>query len=296
MEANGVDRIPFIWFWPNGANACVTITHDVETEMGRAFCVELMGLNDSFGIKSSFQIVPESRYLVPESFLNEIRARGFEVAVHDLNHDGRLYDEEKEFQRRVKKINEYARHWGAKGFRAGVLYRNPAWFEALDFSYEMSIPNVAHMDPQPGGCCTIFPYFIGDMVEIPVTTIQDYTLFNIVQELSIDLWSVQLDIIIKRHGMASFIVHPDYIIQRENWSVYEQLLSHLRKLRSQNSLWFALPKEIDSWWRLRHQLELTQEGNGWRIQGEGSERAALAFATRVDGKLKYELEACALPV
>ena len=49
----------------------------------------------------------------------------------DLNHDGRLFDDRKEFLRRVKLINRYGRGYGAKGFRAAVLYRKPEWYEHL---------------------------------------------------------------------------------------------------------------------------------------------------------------------
>src|SRR5262249_10164215 len=31
MEASGLKRIPFIWFWPEGAPNCLMMTHDVET-------------------------------------------------------------------------------------------------------------------------------------------------------------------------------------------------------------------------------------------------------------------------
>ncbi len=62
MEAKGMERVPFIWFWPDGASACVIMTHDVETEAGRDHCEGLMDVDDSYGIKASFQIVPEKRY------------------------------------------------------------------------------------------------------------------------------------------------------------------------------------------------------------------------------------------
>ena len=34
MQAKGVDRIPFIWFWPEGYRGCVIMTHDVENIIG----------------------------------------------------------------------------------------------------------------------------------------------------------------------------------------------------------------------------------------------------------------------
>ena len=154
LKAQKAERIPFIWFWPRGARGCVMMTHDVETEAGRDGCAKLMDLDDSFGIKASFEIIPEERYEVTPAFLDSIRSRGFEIAVHDLKHDGRLFDPHDEFLSRASKINQYAKQFGANTFRSAVLYRQPEWLSAFKFSSDMSIPNVAHLDPQRGGCCT----------------------------------------------------------------------------------------------------------------------------------------------
>src|SRR3989449_10293282 len=93
LKAKNAQRIPFIWFWPDGRRSCAMITHDVETEAGLRFSPSLMDIDDSFGIKTSFQIIPEERYSVPQDILNAMRERGFEINVHDLNHDGDLFRE-----------------------------------------------------------------------------------------------------------------------------------------------------------------------------------------------------------
>lgn len=288
LRASGVDRIPFIWFWPDGARGCVSMTHDVEAVAGRNFCAQLLDIDDSFGIKASYQIVPEGRYQVTPEFLSRLRDRGSEVGVQDLNHDGRLFDEREEFRRRAALINRYGREYGAKGFRSAVLYRRPEWYEDLDFSFDMSMPNVANLDPQRGGCCTVMPYFIGDILELPLTTIQDYSLFHVLNEHSIDLWRVQLEMILAKNGLASFIVHPDYIIESETQVVYKDLLGLLSELCGREAVWFALPNEIDSWWRARSRMSIVKDGESWQIVGEGADRAVLAFAKAVDGQLAYE--------
>jgi len=163
------------------------------------------------------------------------------------------------------------------------------WLEALEFSFDMSMPNVAHLDPQRGGCCTVMPYFIGDILELPLTTVQDYTLFHLLNEWTIDLWKIQLEMIFAKNGMATFIVHPDYVIEPDTRGVYEALLSWLGELRKKQALWFALPHEIDSWWRARNRMSLVEDSGSWRIVGEGAERAVLAFAKTVDRRLIYEL-------
>ncbi|MGA2421604.1 MAG: hypothetical protein ABSG69_16120, partial [Candidatus Acidiferrum sp.] len=201
MNSRGLTEVPFIWFWPEGKSGCALMTHDVETTLGRDFCSKLMDINDEYGIKASFQVVPEKRYEVPESYLSSMRDRGFEIAVQDLNHDGHLYSKRDEFKRRAALIRKYSKQYGSTGFRAAILYRNLDWLPELDFSYDMSVPNVAHLDPQSGGCCTLFPYFIGKTLEIPVTTTQDYSLFHIIGDYTLDLWKKQAALILGKHGL-----------------------------------------------------------------------------------------------
>ena len=283
-------QIPFIWFWPEGAPGTAMLTHDVETRTGRDFCGELMNVDHSFGMASSFQVVPELRYEVSSRFLKSISDRGFEVCVQDLNHDGRLYANREQFMARAARINQYGREWGAKGFRAAVLYRKQEWFDALDFAYDMSVPNVAHLDPQHGGCCTVMPYFVGKILELPVTTIQDYTLFNILSDYSIDHWKTQIELILEKHGLASFIVHPDYVTTPREMQVYTTLLAHLSQLRDQKGLWIATPGEVNLWWRQRAQMKIIEEDHKLRIEGAGSERARIAFASERAGRLVLEVQ------
>lgn len=287
MKAKGIERLPFIWFWPKGHSSCAIMTHDVETAAGRDFCSTLMDMNDEFNVKSSFQIVPEARYAVPQSFLDSVTNRGFEVNVHDLNHDGFLFRTHEEFLRRAAKINLYVRRFGAKGYRSAVLYRNMDWYKAFSFSYDMSVPNVGRFDPQPGGCCTIMPYFIGDILELPVTMTQDYSLFNILRTYSLDLWLRQINCVRHKNGLMSFIVHPDYLDNSKARTAYRALLGHLIGLRDNAGVWMPRPAEVNQWWRERNEMRLVQRGNTWHVEGVGSEKACVAYAVVRDGVLAY---------
>jgi len=289
MKARRTTRLPFIWFWPDGARSCTTVTHDVETSAGWKFCPQLMDLDDLFGIKSSFQIIPEGRYHVALAALDGIKGRGFEVNVHDLNHDGRLFRDRELFLRRAEGINRHAKRFGSLGFRSGSLYRNAEWYHALDVSYDMSIPNVAHLDPQRGGCCTVLPFFIGEILELPLTTTQDYSLFHILKDYSIRLWEEQISLIREKHGLVSFNVHPDCVIDQSARRVYAELLQRLSQLREDGQTWIGLPNEVAAWWRLRNKMNLVKVGGRWRIEGEGHERARLAYAVLVDNSLTYEV-------
>ncbi len=289
MLVSGVRKVPFIWFWPQGASSCLIMTHDVETAAGRDFTPRLMDIDDSHGLKASFQVIPEKRYEVPDEYVREIRDRGFEFNVHDLNHDGRLYQTRDEFLRRAERINHYCARFNARGFRAGSMYRIADWYDAFEFSYDMSIPNVAHLEPRRGGCCTVMPYFIGKIVELPLTTVQDYSLFYILTNRSIDLWKTQIDRIRKYNGLISFIAHPDYLIEKSNRTLFESLLDHLQEMISSHDIWAPLPGEVDTWWRARSEMKVVRRGDEWEIQGPQKERARLAYAVLEGDSLAYEM-------
>jgi hypothetical protein len=289
MDYAGLERVPFIWFWPDGASNCLILTHDVESPAGLDFTIPLIELDAAYGFHSSFQVIPEKRYTVRDSYLSAVRDRGCEVNIHDLNHDGRLYLEHGEFRRRAAKINEYSRMYGTRGFRSGSMYRNQDWFEAFDFSYDMSVPNVAHLEPMRGGCCTVMPYFVGKILELPLTTTQDYSLFHILKDYSIDLWKHQLDLLSKRNGLISFVTHPDYLMDRRAGKVYENFLEYARAFVLRKGIVSLLPGEVDHWWRQRNEMQLVRRGQGWEIVGSGSDRARIAYAVVEEDRLVYQL-------
>ncbi|MGA9672767.1 MAG: hypothetical protein WBQ94_26355, partial [Terracidiphilus sp.] len=116
----------------------------------------------------------------------------------------------------------------------------------------------------------------------------DYSLFHVLDEYSIDLWRTQFETILAKNGLASFIVHPDYIIEPETHAVYKDLLAMLSESRKSKGVWFALPGEVDSWWRARSRMSIVKDNGSLRIVGEGAEHAVLAFAKEMDGRLIYE--------
>lgn len=266
------------------------MTHDVETADGRDFCGNLMEMEAVVGVASSFEVVPEERYEVTPAFLDSIRRGGCEVCLHGLSHDGHLFSSRAGFLERAARINAYAADWGAVGFRSPVMYRNLDLLGHLDTAYDMSVPNVGHLDPQRGGCCTVMPYMIGDTLELPLTTIQDYPLYNNLGRHDMDLWRAQTDIVLGQHGLLSFIIHPDYTIERKAQDLYRVLLDHLCTLRDERGTWLALPGEVDAWWRARGGMELQEQDGRWRVVGPGSERAKVALACRENGGLVYRMQ------
>jgi hypothetical protein len=299
MKKGCIDRLPFVWFWPDGHSACAIMTHDVETTEGRDFCSRIMDLDDEIGIKASFQIVPEKRYVVPECYLEEIRARGFEINVQGLDHDGNLFQNRRTFLESAGRINQYARQYNARGFRSPILYRNSHWFQDMQFSYDMSVPSVAHLEAQRGGCCTIMPYSLPGhtvgMTELPVTMTEDYTLFHVLKDYSTTLWEKQMSIILAGHGLMNFIVHPDYVTTGRSQDTFKALLERISRLRSDRGVWVPLPRAVDQWWRDRNQMRVVQHGNAWKVEGPGSDRATVAFACVEGDHLTFEFKKDVVP-
>jgi hypothetical protein len=87
--------------------------------------------------------------------------------------------------------------------------------------------------------------------------------------------------------LVSFIVHPDYIMAKRPRDVYLSLLEYLARLRCEDHVWFALPGEVNAWWRARANMKLVFKDDNWCIEGPGSERARLAFAKLEGSGLAY---------
>jgi len=103
---------------------------------------------------------------------------------------------------------------------------------------------------------------------------------HFLNERSIDLWKAQMELILGKNGLASFIVHPDYLMEPETGSVYGNLLEYLKNMREEGREWFSRPADVDSWWRARRNMSVEKIGNSWRIVGDGAERAVLANAVK----------------
>lgn len=226
----GSERPPENWLgWPEGKKFALVLTHDVESKTGLNRCRALMQMELDLGFRSSFNFIPEGSYRVPAELRQELTARGFEVGIHDLKHNGHLFASRRRFKRSAAKINGYAREWGALGFRSGFMLRNLDWLHDLDVQYDASTFDTDPFEPQPEGRHTIFPFWVPHpngtsnpersginsssrgYVEVPYTLPQDFTLFVLLQEKTPEIWLRKLDWIAQYGGMALVDVHPDYL-------------------------------------------------------------------------------------
>lgn len=242
--------------WPGGKKFALVLTHDVDTARGQAKAEKLAHLEMELGFRSSFNFVPE-RYQVSAKLREYLANNGFEVGVHGLKHDGKLYQSEKIFKARATKINQYLQAWHATGFRSPAMHHNLEWLGQLNIEYDSSTFDTDPFEPQSDGVGTIFPFWVDydharqGYVELPYTLAQDFTLFILLQKKDIEIWQRKLDWIAAKGGMASVNVHPDYMsfdgsksgFEEFPAKYYEEFLRHVKEHLS-GEYWSALPREV----------------------------------------------------
>ena len=204
--------------WPDGKKFAFVLTHDVEGHRGLDCVTQLADLEMQLGFRSSFNLIPEGEYTVPSTLRTWLTDRGFEVGVHDLHHDGRLYSSWKGFRRKAGVINNYLEEWNVVGFRSAFMLRNLDWIHELNIRYDASTFDTDPFEPQPRGVGTIYPFYVDGTngregyVELPYTLPQDSTLFLLLKGRNgLRIWQEKLDWIAECGGMALVNVHPDYV-------------------------------------------------------------------------------------
>ena len=84
--------------WPEKKQFALVFTHDVEDKKGLQKCIKLAELEKKFGFRSSFNFVPE-KYKITSEIFKYLKSNGFEIGVHGLNHDGKLFKSRKIFRK-----------------------------------------------------------------------------------------------------------------------------------------------------------------------------------------------------
>ncbi|MCA9242159.1 MAG: hypothetical protein KDA37_18235 [Planctomycetales bacterium] len=237
--------------WPDAHRFALVLTHDVETAEGLRRVPAIADMEEGLGLRSCWNLVPY-KYAIDQGLVRDLQQRGFEIGVHGYNHDGRLFWSEKEFRRRAPMIAAAARQLGAVGFRAPMVHRNLDWIQRLPFEYDASCFDVDPYQAMPGGVGQLWPFFAGEMVELPYTLPQDHTLFVTLGETSDRVWRQKLGHIEEWSGMALLLTHPDYLDTPALLEVYRGFLEYAS---NRSGVWHALPREAACLLRERAQRE-----------------------------------------
>ena len=241
--------------WPNGKRFAFVPTHDVEGSKGLSRVERLMDLELAQGFRSCFNFVPEGEYRVSDNLRELLDRSGFEVGVHGLDHEGKLYRSKAKFAKDAVQIRAYVERWNASGFRSPLMQHELGWLHTLGVEYDASTFDTDPFEPQPDGVGTIFPFWVpgpdgNGYLELPYTLIQDFNLFKVLRERDISIWKCKVDWVAEHGGMVLVNTHPDYMCfdgreQRDEYPVsfYEELLRYV-KTKYEGSYWSALPREV----------------------------------------------------
>ena len=268
--------VPFIGLWPGNFAWALVLTHDVEAQVGYEKLPELLQVELEGGYRSSWNFVPQNRYVVADELVESLQEQGFEVGVHGFNHDGRDLVSLANLKRRLPGIRDSAERWQAKGFRSPATLRSAELMPLLGFDYDSSYTDTAPFEPQAGGCCTWLPFMIEDLVELPITLTQDHTLFDLLGHRDESVWVEKARFLRQRGGMALVLTHSDYVGQPYLLDSYRRLL---QEFADDSSAWKALPREVSDWWRRRSNSSLEEIGGEWCVVGPAQREARVEFSS-----------------
>jgi hypothetical protein len=268
--------LPQISWWPDHFEWAVVLTHDVERSGGYDRVQEVAELERDVGLRSAWYFVPERDYVVELHVVEDLWDDGFEVGVHGLRHDGRDLTP-RAFESRIQRMREHAERWRATGFRAPGSQRSWSLIGRLGFDYDSSYSDVARYEPQPGGSCSWLPFFVGDVVELPMTLPMDHTVFDLLGHRDAGIWHEKSEVLRSRGGMALLLTHPDYLTSRDRLEAYVEFL---RWVAADATAWCALPREVSGWWRDRTSSRIEWDGSEWVVAGLSAPRARVHVRDR----------------
>ena len=241
--------------WPGGKQFAFVMTHDVEGAKGLSRVEQLAALETRNGFRSSFNFVPDGEYVLTADLRENMVRQGFEVGVHGLQHDGKLYASKEEFAGKAAQIRNFLREWKACGFRSPLMQHKLAWLHQLGVEYDASTFDTDPFEPEPDAVGTAFPFWVpgpnnSGFVELPYTLPQDFTLFVVLREPNIDIWKKKLDWVAACGGMALLNTHPDYMCfegqtKKDEFpaAFYEEFLRYAREKYS-DKYWSTTPCEV----------------------------------------------------
>jgi peptidoglycan/xylan/chitin deacetylase (PgdA/CDA1 family) len=210
-------------------------------------------LEEKYDIESAWY-VPTKHYSLDSGTIKDLANHG-EVGVHGAQHSGNLVSlpNEKLFQLlyEAKQSLEKVSGSSVKGFRSPLLQHNSKILEQLkkaDYFYDTSVPTWEPKHPQtmsPFGIGTVFPLVLNDLVEIPVSIVQDHQLLYVLgltAKETLAEWFSFTTVIKKIGGCSVLLSHPEYgLFDSENISMYEDFLSYIS---SDSDVWITTPAKL----------------------------------------------------
>lgn len=230
-------RIGTDFRWPKGSKAAVVLSLDIDDHSCASLLKDVAYIFYSYGAKATVNVLSQGGYALDYDFIQSLYRSGWEIASHGLNHI-----RVDEVSIKMSKVMLEARlKVPIKGFRAPSLRFSPMLLKPLieaGYIYDSSLPDTSKgagllVKWRNVEALTIYPFLIGPLVELPVTTPIDNHLFkylklNILKSFKYlrnkILWSY------RKGGLILLLLHPSYYNSYERKIFLRMLLSFLTSM------------------------------------------------------------------
>lgn len=193
------------------ARWAVAVTHDVDTAVGLRCAPAVADRVEAAGFRACFFVVADAVRSDP-GILRELRARGHEIASHDVHHDNRVcFLPAAEREERLRRARASIEPYGGVGFRSPSLLRSADLVEAVGrhFGYDSSLCDTDLEHAR--GCSTVLPYRLRGCLELPVTLPMDSSLAYVgcAPDRAVALWREKCAYVRAVGGLAVLVTHTE---------------------------------------------------------------------------------------
>lgn len=210
------------------------LTHDVETKYGFAWIERIAKIEEKFGFRSLWNIVPK-RYHINKNILYNLLKHDNEIGMHGIWHNGKeAFLSEKQLRDEFSNLKSFKEEFKINGYRSPAWLRTKKMYDVLSdyFAYDLSCLDNDLMCPAGnGGVGLGRPFrFKSGLVEFPCTLPFEYPLYlDFSAERLIKYWRPKIDFIKNFNGMLLVTTHPDpnYLGNTKMIAIYEKLLGIL---------------------------------------------------------------------
>jgi hypothetical protein len=247
--------------WPDGRAWAACLSHDIDSAEAyrRDWWRPFADLEEAHGLRSSWHACTEHLPAARPALL-ELHRRGHEIAWHGPAHDYRIaWTPPDRIAAAARAFRDLLPDADPRGFRSPNFLRTPALWEGLTgaMGYDSSARDTAAelfaRHPRQG-CGTVFPFFRGSLLELPITIPDDLSIRCVRPDDAEAIAEIQigkLAWIRARSGMALALSHPEAWISLTpgSFGAYRKLVA---AIAADRTAWTPLPRAVEAWWRARH--------------------------------------------
>ena len=237
--------------WPNNKKCAFISTHDIDSAYGQDKIENLFEIEKSLNIRSTNFWVTHL-YKLNHNLLKWACNNGFEIGLHDYNHDGNLAMLNKdEISLRIDYCNDFIKEYFVNGIRSPGFLRSLDFYQTVknSFDYDMSIVDYSFLFPFTGdGCRTSFPFFYKEILLIPTSLLRDgeAVALGLHPEEILNTWINKYNWLKSKKSLIVLLTHPDKGFSGNN-KMIEIYKNFLEYVTNDDECWITTGKELSNY-------------------------------------------------